>query len=312
VEPPKVQLDNTSNPLLRAWCLFEIHTTVVKDNALVIKMGGTNTSPIASAKNRKTMEQDVELNNNKIHELFEFIPEFDEETVTKLLFSIDIKNASDAVATDLVRIRKMIQEQGGFNELNSRVRTSLYNKCRIMQIPAVQYALSGSEGKVKGYLKMYDPETYEGDPGGSLLHDLVHGNLCKEAQLAISCGASIDQQTVKGNTPLIVVAEGERVKMCKLLLDNGAKIDLQNTKKETAPHLAAKYGRVECVKLLLSAGADPSIVDSGDIHLPPAVLARLDKMPGCKEVLLLLEPDSVSEAEKQDCFGAIMACFGRS
>jgi len=279
---PKVQIDNESNPVLRAWCLFEIHTTVVKDQALVIKMGGRDAD-----------------SDTKSGIGFRFTTESNEDTVTKLVFSTDIRNAKASYPEDLERIQNMIKEQGGFDELNTRVRTAVYNNWRIMKIPAVQYALSNNGEKVTSFLNTFDSKTYTGDPGGSLLHDLVHGNLCSAAQLAIDCGATIDNQTDKGNTPLMFAAEGGRVRMCKLLIEHGAKLDLQNGKKETALHLAAKYGRVEAVKFFLAAGADDSILDSGDYT--PAGLAKLNKMPGCKECLAILDPDSV-EAEYQ-CLG---------
>lgn len=268
---PLIQTDNESNPVLRAWCLFEIHTTVLKDNALVIKMG-QHSGHIST-------------------EGFDFIPENDEDVITKLVFETDIRNAKATMPEGLERIHGMIQEQGGFDELNTRVRTAVYNNWRILQIPAVQDALSGSEDRVLASLKNHDPATYEGDPGGSSLHDCVHGNFCVAAELVISCGAEVDKQTDKGNTPLMFAAEGGRLKMCKLLLNNGASMDLQNKRKETALHLAAKYGRVEVVKLLLDKGADKTILDSG--NYTPAGLAGLNKMPGCKQVLKILQGDGV-------------------
>jgi len=268
---PRIQIDNESNPVLRAWCLFEIHTTVIKDNALLIKMG---------EKSKKDLD-------------FSFIPESDVKIVTELVYSTDIRNAKATMPEDLDRIHSMIQEESGFDELNTTVRTAVYNNWRILQIPAVQDALSGSRKKVTEFLDYFDEENYEGDPGGSLLHDLVHGNFCSAAELAIDCGAPIDKHTKKGNTPLMFAAEGGRQRMCRLLIDRGAALDLQNAKKETALHLAAKYGRVASVRLLIGAEADDSILDSG--NYTPAGLAKLDKLPGCKEVLRILESD------KYDC-----------
>ena len=265
---PHIQMDNMSNPVLRAWCLFEIHTTVIKDNALVLKMGkqGDNLSP---------------------HGIVDFVPVNDEDLVIKLVFDTDIRNAKASKPEDLDRIHSMIQKQTGFDELNTIVRTAVYNNWRILQIPAVQHALSGSKDEVIAVIKRYDADTYEGDPGGSLLHDCVHGNFCHAAELAIECGIDINKQTNKGNTPLMFAAEGGRLRMCKLLIVNGAELDLQNERKETALHLAAKYGRVDVVDLLVKEGADKTITDNG--NYTASGLARLDKMPGCKDSLKILD-----------------------
>ncbi len=279
---PLIQTDNTSNPLLRAWCLFEIHITVMKENALVIKMGQSGESISATEKG------------------VDFIPQNDENTVTDLVFATDIRQAKATVPEDLHRIHSMIKKQGGFDELNSRVRTAVYNNWRILQIPCVQYALSGSKEKVREYIKNHDPTTYEGDPGGSLLHDCVHGNFVNAAKLAIECGAEIDKQTDKGNTPLIFAAEGGRIKMCELLIENGASLDLRNKRKESALHVAAKYGRVEAVKLLLEKGADTKQLDSG--NYTPAGLAGLNKMPGCKEVSKILKQHELTDIPWLCCF----------
>ena len=268
---PQSQTDSKSNPIQRAWCLFEIHTTVQKDNALVIMMGGANQNEVQK------------------HDRFKFVIESNVDIVTEHVFSTDIRKAEASRPEDLDRIHKMIETQGGFDELNSRVRTAVFNNWRIMQIPGIKDALRGSRKDILDSLKKHNPETYEGDPGGSLLHDLVHGNMCVAAELVMDCGANINLPTKKGNTPLHFAAEGGRVRMCKLLLERGAELNFQNGKKETPLHLAAKYGRVEVAKLLLDAGANREIRDSGD-YLPEG-LAILDKMPGCKEVLKLLDPD---------------------
>jgi len=269
---PLIQKDDTSNPLLRAWCLFEIHITVIKDNALVIKMGQQG-------------EQFSVATDDGV--LVDFIPENDEDIVTNLVFQTDIRQAKASVPEDLERIHSMIQKQGGFDELNTRVRTAVYNNWRILQIPAVQDALSGSEDRLRESIINHNPATYGGDPGGSVLHDCVHGNFVAAAKLAIDCGAHIDQQTDKGNTPLMFAADGGRTKMCQLLLESGASLDLQNGREESALHLAAKYGRVEAVKLLLQQGASTKLLDSG--NYTPAGLAGLNKMPGCKEALKILQ-----------------------
>lgn len=318
---PRLQIDSDSNPVLRAWCLYEIHTTVLKENALVIKMGeqasvnsqGYKYNVSSSNSNSRTNKSNGSHNASE-NKGFDFIPETDENVVTELVFSIDIRRAKATMPEDLERIHAMIEEQGGLDELNTSVRTAVYNNWRIMQIPAVQYALRGSKTKVTQFLRNFDASasastgtgtyTYGGDPGGSLLHDLVHGNYCIAAQLAIDCGAAINKQTDKGNTPLMFAAEGGRLTMCNTLIQNGAAVDLQNSKKETALHLAAKYGRVDVVKLLLAAGADTTILDRGDYT--PAGLAKLDKMPGCKEVLNLLDPEGfslVSEEGDYQCLG---------
>lgn len=276
---PRIQTDNLSNPVLRAWCLFEIHTTVMKDNALVLKMGqqGEDLSPRTQPSSSGTST---------------FIPVDDEDLVTKLVFETDIRNAKATMPEDLERIHSMIRKESGFDELNTRVRTAVYNNWRILQIPAVQDALSGSKKKVRSSIKSYDSETYEGDPGGSLLHDCVHGNFCAAAEIAIECGADVNKQTDKGNTPLMFAAEGGRLRMCKLLIENGALFDLQNERKETALHLAAKYGRVDVVNLLVKEGADTTLTDRG--NYTPAGLAKLNKMPGCKDALKILEADQIS------------------
>ena len=268
---PQTQTDSKSNPIQRAWCLFEIHTTIQTDNALVIMMGGAN------------------QNELQYHDSFKFVTESNVDILTEHVFSTDIRKAEASREEDLDRIHKMIETQGGFDELNSRVRTAVFNNWRIMEIPGIKDALMGSREAVKNSLKNHDPETYEGDPGGSLVHDLVHGNMCVAAELVMDCGADINLQTKKGNTPLHFAAEGGRLRMCKLLLDRGAKFNFQNGKMETPLHLAAKYGRVEVVKLLLDAGANKEMRDSGN-YLPEG-LAALDKMPGCKEVLKELNAD---------------------
>jgi hypothetical protein len=224
-----------------------------------------------------------------------FVAESNADLVVKHVYATDIRKAKATVEADLTRIHAMIEEQGGLDHLNTRICTAVYNNWRIMQIPAVQHALMGSREQVSQFLATFDPAQYSGDTGGTLLHDLVHGNFCSAAELAIECGANVSAQTDKANTPLMFAAEGGATRMCALLIKHGAALDLQNRKGETALHLAAKYGRAGVVRLLVDAGADSEILDNG--NYTPAGLAKLNKIPGCRAVLEILDPNWPAEMQ---------------
>ena len=85
------------------------------------------------------------------------------------------------VAADRERILGLVARHGGFDELNTRVGTAVYNAWRVMALPAVRdavYATLPSAAAARpalapGAVTAAAAVVPGSDPGGSLLHEVV-------------------------------------------------------------------------------------------------------------------------------------------
>lgn len=79
--------------------------------------------------------------------------------------------------------------------------------------------------------------------------------------LAASNPTLINQQNIKGTSPLSTAAEEGHTSTVRALLDLGATVDLSNTKKQTPLFIAASQGNTNIVSMLIKANANKNAQD---------------------------------------------------
>ncbi|KAI2656228.1 Ankyrin repeat and protein kinase domain-containing protein 1 [Labeo rohita] len=122
----------------------------------------------------------------------------------------------------------------------------------------------------------------------SLLHHAVASGDTESVQMVLNLGGSVNCQSVKGYTPLIVAVLHKFYEISSLLTDCGADVNLSDGDQWTALHFAAQAGDDRSVRLLLDnkAKADPKEKDgwtplhlaaqNGYEHIVRILLRRLD------------------------------------
>mmetsp|Transcript_20574 Transcript_20574/g.42176 ORF Transcript_20574/g.42176 Transcript_20574/m.42176 type:complete len:468 (+) Transcript_20574:102-1505(+) len=249
--------DDRKNPFKRCWCLFELWTAARSEAPIIVKLG----------------------HHDEESDTFKAVDDVD--IVTGLVYSTDISEACATVEADRRRIMALVATEGGIAELNTCVGTAVYNSWRVLGIAQVRDVVFGAATGVEAVtLSNEEKGEGKGDPGGTILHELVHGGFIEAAgRLLVACSVDVNAATDKGNTAL--------------MFKHGAHVNPRNNKGETALMLGAKYGRVPVVELLVDRDTDTALVNNGE--QTAADLARLNKLPGCKACLKLL--DQVGSAE---------------
>ncbi len=77
----------------------------------------------------------------------------------------------------------------------------------------------------------------------------------------LNAGVSLDSQTTKGITPLMLATSYGQIECVKTLIKCGADLDMQNKEMSTAVLIGADKGDVEILDFLIEAGADLNIKD---------------------------------------------------
>lgn len=91
------------------------------------------------------------------------------------------------------------------------------------------------------------------------------------AQLLIDKGANVNQVDDRGNTLLILAADGDNAKVVQLLINGQANIDQPN-KQGWTPLIAAAYkGNYDIVKLLLNYNANINLALTADSTVDPLI-----------------------------------------
>ncbi len=119
----------------------------------------------------------------------------------------------------------------------------------------------GSENKVK----INSKSKKDGD---GLIHHLItsynednHQQFLDAIAMLVRCGADINLQNDKGNTPLFLAYSTSSEKLAEDLINLGANINLQNNDGHTPLFLACIIGSEKLVKDLINLGADLTIKD---------------------------------------------------
>jgi ankyrin repeat protein len=125
------------------------------------------------------------------------------------------------------------------------------------RITPLRYAIGQNEDdRLANMLLDRGASIERGDGHWSPLHDAVWvGKLAIAARL-LERGASVEETTSDGRTPINVAAWNDQVEAIRWLLERGADPDGGET-GWSALMAAARKNNVEAVKLLLDAGADP-------------------------------------------------------
>ncbi|XP_051966386.1 ankyrin repeat and protein kinase domain-containing protein 1-like [Xyrauchen texanus] len=130
----------------------------------------------------------------------------------------------------------------------------------------------------------------------SLLHHAVASGDKESVQMVLNLGASVNCQSVKGYTPLIIAVLHKYYEICSLLTDCGADTTLSDGDQWTALHFATQAGDDRTTRLLLNnkARADAKEKDGWT----PLHLAAQN---GHENIVRILLPrlDSVDEQERQ-------------
>jgi ankyrin repeat protein len=98
--------------------------------------------------------------------------------------------------------------------------------------------------------------------GNSALHIVATGRDLTWLSFLMARGARVDQQNLKGETPLAIAAQLGWFEGAELLLSRQASVDLPNSRGETPLILAVQRRDVPMVRLLLARGANPKRTDS--------------------------------------------------
>mmetsp|Transcript_16120 Transcript_16120/g.28625 ORF Transcript_16120/g.28625 Transcript_16120/m.28625 type:complete len:460 (+) Transcript_16120:430-1809(+) len=261
-DPRLSKANKACNPGLRTWCLYEIFLTISLERPLLIKFG--NQKPKGAG----------------------WHPSNDIKMVTSLIYRTRLQDSECSEGNDRARLMREIEQAELSSSFNELIRKVLFRNWRLARLAGVQDAVYGNKEKVRAILRKYDPLKDAGDPGGSLLHDLLQGGYVDAAKLAIELGCDVNASTVKGITPLMVAAEGGSTAAVDLLVMNGAWIDLQNDTGESALHLAATYGHANVVLHLLRFGAESDLRNNA--LFSAADLAEHNHQPGGSDCLALL------------------------
>ncbi|NP_001124137.1 ankyrin repeat and protein kinase domain-containing protein 1 [Danio rerio] len=136
----------------------------------------------------------------------------------------------------------------------------------------------------------------------SLLHHAVAGGDRESVQMVLNLGASVNCQSVKGYTPLIVAVLHKFYEICSLLTDCGADVNLSDGDQWTALHFAVQAGDDRATRFLLDnkARADAKEKDGWT----PLHLAAQNGHENIVRILLR-RLDSVDVQEHQSCRTAL-------
>ncbi|XP_055052390.2 ankyrin repeat and protein kinase domain-containing protein 1 [Misgurnus anguillicaudatus] len=104
----------------------------------------------------------------------------------------------------------------------------------------------------------------------SLLHHAVASGDRESVQMVLDLGASVNCQSVKGYTPLIVAVLHKFYEICSLLTDRGADVNLCDADLWTALHYATQAGDERVTRLMLNNKAKADAKEKDDwtpLHL---------------------------------------------
>ncbi|TRY66444.1 hypothetical protein DNTS_025737 [Danionella cerebrum] len=130
----------------------------------------------------------------------------------------------------------------------------------------------------------------------SLLHHAVASGDRESVQMVLNLGASVNCQSVKGYSPLIVATQFKSYEICSLLVDSGADVNLSDGDQWTALHFAVQAGDDRTTRLLLDHKARADVKEK-DGWTPLHLAAQ----NGHENIVRILLPrlDSVDEQESQ-------------
>eukprot|EP01126_Amoeba_proteus_P033310 TRINITY_DN3268_c0_g2_i3.p1 TRINITY_DN3268_c0_g2~~TRINITY_DN3268_c0_g2_i3.p1 ORF type:complete len:243 (+),score=41.53 TRINITY_DN3268_c0_g2_i3:75-731(+) len=128
--------------------------------------------------------------------------------------------------------------------------TRLFAACGTGDLETVRFLLSFHDDLVN----------YRGPHGWYPLHSAVATNNLGIVKFLLERGASLDQRTNDGRTPLMVAA-GERGTnfTVEFLVDRSQDVNQQDLGGWTALHIAVENGNLDNTRTLLKGGADPNI-----------------------------------------------------
>jgi len=115
------------------------------------------------------------------------------------------------------------------------------------------------------------------------IHEAAKSGRKDVVQRWLALGNNVDEQDIKGATPLHFAAEGGHTDIIEMLLSKGANPNARNEIGNTPLHEAAWKGQTAAAKLLRQRGADPSVkaVDGKT----PGQLALKAGFPECAAAL---------------------------
>ncbi|KAL6471026.1 hypothetical protein MHYP_G00196760 [Metynnis hypsauchen] len=205
--------------------------------------------------------------------------------------------------SDVLKIPDMIQIKKGSFKLRST--PSIWH--RTNDPPDGQSDVNSSSQNILTYLEQKDFVSFKNvlrkehismlfRDNNSLLHHAAASSDVESVRMVLSLGASVNFQSAKGYTPLIVALLRKFYNICTLLIDNGADVNLGDQDLWNPIHFAVQGGDDRAVRLLLDNKAIADVKDK-DGWTPLHLAAQ----NGHESVVRLLLPrlSSVDEQEHQ-------------
>ncbi|KAK1900771.1 Ankyrin repeat and SOCS box protein 14 [Dissostichus eleginoides] len=122
----------------------------------------------------------------------------------------------------------------------------------------------GNEKLLKGLsVRQRDRFSQTDSRGWTPLHEAAAQRNQNILELTFKVSGSVDSRTLRGQTPLLLAAEGGLIENASFLLQHGAKPDIQDCDLDSPLLVAIRSGRADLVQLLLLQG---SSVDKEGLH----------------------------------------------
>ena len=99
--------------------------------------------------------------------------------------------------------------------------------------------------------------------GETPLHVASENGHLSVVQLLVECGASLDTQNKGGKSPLHVASQNGHLSVVQLLVERGTSLDSQNEDGETPLYVASENGHLNVVQLLVERGASLDMQNKG-------------------------------------------------
>jgi hypothetical protein len=261
----------TSNPMLRIWCLFELLLTVQRCKLLLVRLGHLD--------EEGRFEQGAQ------------------EMTNEFRGAMDVNQARATMEHDRTRILAMVENTIGATQMSDALLGSLEGCSGIMDIPSVSHAVYNDEAALKETANdtwgEYDECAWE--PETTAFHFHASNGYVAPVRALLKAGADVEGQgTIDIDsprsiaTPLGEAAVEGHAEVVTLLIEAGADIEAHyHVNRATTPlMLASKRGHLDVMRVLLEAGAGVGC-ECVDVDGKSAVDYAKDA--GCAKAVALLE-----------------------
>ena len=273
----------TSNPMLRIWCLFELMLTVQRCKPLLVRLGHPD--------EEGWFERGAQ------------------EMTNEFRLGLDVNQARATMEEDKTRILAMVEKTIGAKQMSDALRGSLRGCNTIMDIPSVSHAVYNDESALRETANEtwgeYDECAWE--PETTALHFHASNGYVAPVRALLHCGADVEGRGSSSSsslsssddsprsiaTPLGEAAVEGHARVVTLLIEAGADIEAPYDvgRANTPLMLAAKRGHLDVMRALLEAGAG---YGAGCVDVDGKSAIDYAKDAGCANAVALLEAHASS------------------